>query len=794
MYTWLLAAGLGATLLLPQVLRGRGAYNERNGRRWWVAWAGYVLLIAACIYLHHFGFLIPAAHGVFVLIWLAATRDARGFLRWLTAGLAVLLIYLPWLPRLLGIFGFPGWRAPLDPWAVPSRYWTAYTVGDSMPAPWRTWLPLAYLILAVLGVFIWPRVKRLGAVLLLVCAVVPIAGALLLALRQPDYHERYTLFASAPIVLLAAAGLFSGSGGEVRRRTRKMLDALGVLGLACLLAANAMALHRLYTDTTLHKPDYRAAAQRIAQHEATGDVILVDGPDPEKVFRRYYSGDAPVVDLRSLEGATDAEVDAALREITGGAARAWGLLYFHRPGPVQAWLARHGWPAAESIHNGIFVTLNGLEVEAGAPVSKTTEAIQLGSGLVLDETEVVCDDGALQADRLDCPAGALVRVTNHWTVSEPLPGYRFSLRLADAMDRVWAAEDYTPEDGFAPTDGWPIGAAVTERRGLLLPADLPPGDYRLTLRLYDPATGAVVETATETDVTLAELGVTAAMTPSLGVAAAQGIPQPHVAVMGGGLALLGMGIAPEPLQPGRPGELSVWWQVGDAPVTARQVLVEAIGPGNNVTRQIFPLVMPDAEGVQDWQPGQVVRERYPLALDPAAPGGSYRLKLTALDATGAPLGAPQAAGRVRVEERPRRYRLPAVQHPLDVTLGDHIALRGYELALPDDAAQPIGLTLYWQAKDRVTERYKVFVHLVGADGQIAAQSDAYPAGGEAPTESWLAREVIIDPHTLTAPESGTYRLFVGLYDPETGVRPAVVDADGNPLPDRAVPLGEVVLR
>ncbi len=574
MYSWLLVAALIATWMLPKVLGtgfGEGPAGGDRMRRG--AWIAYILSLAACIYLHHFGFLVPLIHTLFVALWFIVTRNRRGLLRWAAAGFAVLLLYAAWLPRFLGIFEFSGWRAPQSPWAIPGRYWAAYTASDAMPDLLHQWLPWVYLALAILGLLTWGRTRRMGGLLLALSAALPIAGAVALALRQPDYHERYTIMASAPIIILVAAGLFPAQPG----RRVALRQALGILGLVGLVAANALALQRFYTDATLHKPDFRAAAQRISDLGAPGDVVLVDGPDPEKVFLHYYGGDARVVDLRALEGATDAEVDAMLSEATRGAARAWGLLYFHAPGPVQAWLARNGWPAAETLHNGISVTLYGLAPDDDHGIAvDSTPGQDFGPALNITGSNVVCDRGGEQDGIPACPAGELMRVTTTWQVREPPPAYRFSLRLTDDAGRVWAAEDYTPGDGFTPTESWQTGAAQIDRRGLLLPADLPPGDYRVTLRLYDPATGEAVITDAGPDVTLAELTTIPAIRPVAPAALeithrVQNEPQ-------GGLQLLGVAAAPEPLRSGQTGELSVWWQTESVPMNARQVEITLEGP------------------------------------------------------------------------------------------------------------------------------------------------------------------------------------------------------------------------
>ena len=77
---------------------------------------------------------------------------------------------------------------------------------------------------------------------------------------------------------------------------------------------------------------------------------------------------------------------------------------------------------------------------------------------------------------------------------------------------------------------------------------------------------------------------------------------------------------------------------------------------------------------------------------------------------------------------------------------------------PKDRKKGLRLTLYWQATGRVNGHYKVFVHIMDEEGRIVAQSDAVPAYGEAPTETWLPNEVVIDQHGLQMSEPGRYRV------------------------------------
>jgi hypothetical protein len=109
-------------------------------------------------------------------------------------------------------------------------------------------------------------------------------------------------------------------------------------------------------------------------------------------------------------------------------------------------------------------------------------------------------------------------------------------------------------------------------------------------------------------------------------------------------------------------------------------------------------------------------------------------------------------------------------HHLDnVHLGESIALRGYTLA--PDAIQPgdiLQVTLFWEALAIPDGRYKTFLHLVDADGQIVAQFDGEPGDGINLTTDWQPQQgIFADRYGVLVPitaQAGTYQLLVGMYD------------------------------
>ena len=70
--------------------------------------------------------------------------------------------------------------------------------------------------------------------------------------------------------------------------------------------------------------------------------------------------------------------------------------------------------------------------------------------------------------------------------------YAVSVQLLDESGSLRAQHDGQPGAGAFPTTGWVQGEVLADTHQLELPADLTPGSYRLIVRMYDPATFAVL--------------------------------------------------------------------------------------------------------------------------------------------------------------------------------------------------------------------------------------------------------------------------------------------------------------
>jgi hypothetical protein len=258
-----------------------------------------------------------------------------------------------------------------------------------------------------------------------------------------------------------------------------------------------------------------------------------------------------------------------------------------------------------------------------------------------------------------------------------------------------------------------------------------------------------------------------------------------------------------PALPGKPVLLTLYWQVLAPMDEDFSVYLQLYG-WNRWLWQHDTYPGGGSYPTSLWSSGEVIRDRYQITVpaDAAGPGpgpaflavGLYRLstleKLSATDGEGHPIAFPSIRLRLGA---PRV--LVAPRYPLGADLGGQVRLTGYDLE--DDeiqAGSKLDLTLYWQAIGKLSRNYKEFVHLVPAsesaipsEERIVSQVDRQPAGDAYPTSIWEPGDILKGKYHLEVGKDvhpGMYQLYAGLYDPETGQRLPILDAQGNAAGDR----------
>ena len=395
---------------------------------------------------------------------------------------------------------------------------------------------------------------------------------------------------------------------------------------------------------------------------------------------------------------------------------------------------------------------------------------------------------------VQAPRPLTVRLRWQAQVSLPEVEVYLALRGAEGADGiVWSegGRRLLSDWGWAAPD-WPVGKIADAEAYIPLPLHLPPGTYSLVLRVSGPQGAMGLATPDGvfggTELILGKVQVTPASS-----AAGEIMLSTHIDGSWPGLKVLGADLSVDGVLAGRrlPFSLGLERVAGTPPTT---LLWDLECGGVSRADGELPL---EAAALDRWPLGYRYVLRFAPRVGPHTPAGECTLSVgPRRSEAGGDSALPLAVGEhvvlgaVAVDQRPRRYGAPeALDVVLHVSADQWADLLGIDVSAAElKPGDRLSVTLYWRARGDAARDYTVFVHAVGPDDQVWAQSDAWPAQGAAPTMTWTPGEIIADEHSLVLRDgapSGVYTLYVGLYDAGNGSR-VVLSVEGERVQDDRV--------
>lgn len=395
-------------------------------------------------------------------------------------------------------------------------------------------------------------------------------------------------------------------------------------------------------------------------------------------------------------------------------------------------------------------------------------------------------------------AGQAIFLELFWAArGRPSADYAFSVRLVDEQGMEWSPKGTRRPGGFhefPKTQSWQPGEYARDAHLVDVLPGTPPGCYALRVTAFERGTLAGLDVLNDQGV---PVGQSADVTTVI-VTRPDRPPAPdeldatyRLEAPLGDLALLGLSLGRVRAAPGDAVHLTTFWRAerpSQSTYTVHAGLVDSLG--QRVATLAFLPGAPQ-HATSHWQPDEVIRDQRVWVIPIHTPPGRYAIRFRAKDGEG------RLHGPVWVEEQKleivapeRQTDLPAMGHKIGANFDDRATLLGYDLS--PSSPQPgdtLRLTLYWRAEREMRQSYKVFAHLLDAEGRIHAQHDAVPADWTRPTTGWLPGEIVTDAHELTldagAPP-GEYLLEVGLYEEQTGIRLPLLDSAGRAVDERLV--------
>ena len=236
----------------------------------------YALLMSAALYTHYFAVLAALSHWLYLgLIRLLPGYRLRHIQRkdWWLANLAIVALYLPWLPNLLDLTqhmeelkvgGDVGWEDPVTLSSLPSMIWLwlIQNEGDHLPLLLFCGMPLAMLALAGVAVARDRSVNH-GSVLLALYTGVPLFLVFAVSFISPVFIERYLTAYALGLPMLVALAI------------DRLYSRVRVLALAVLVAFVGIEMVGVNTNATVDPNDqFNVMVDHINHHFVSGDRIV----------------------------------------------------------------------------------------------------------------------------------------------------------------------------------------------------------------------------------------------------------------------------------------------------------------------------------------------------------------------------------------------------------------------------------------------------------------------------------------------------------------------------------------
>ena len=498
MYALLGALAAASTYILVRVLeRARDKMQEarsKNSASCILHLASYTLVCAAGLYTQYaFPFVLLVHSLVFAIWWLAygSGPARRSFARWrwlalwIGTQITIVVLYLPWLPiALRSVTGWPsaGQSHELVPALLNVMRWL--TVGNTLG------MNEARVALVIAGVLLlagfWPYKRHwFGIVSLALYLLLPIALIFALDLYKEAWLK-FLIVVLPPFHVLIARG--TANLAQIARCKKQETRILHPVSCVLLIGLSTVAvypsLHNLYFNPAYARDDYRQITADIggdvAASAGSDTAVILNAPNQWEVFTYYYPDrDVYPAPYRPSQGRVEEFLSPLVEEYNRLFVVTWGDAESDPQRLIESWLAANAYKADDRWYGRVRLATYGT-----SPLPQQPAVV-----LDADFGEAMHQLGyALSGDSL--VPGDILAVTLFWEARAPTTEpFKVTVQLLSDAGPPVAQHDGEPVGGFAPTTIWQPGQAVTDRHGVLIPADLPPGNYTLVVAVYHAATG-----------------------------------------------------------------------------------------------------------------------------------------------------------------------------------------------------------------------------------------------------------------------------------------------------------------
>ncbi|MBI3741913.1 MAG: DUF2079 domain-containing protein [Chloroflexi bacterium] len=219
--------------------------------------------------------------------------------------------------------------------------------------------------------------------------------------------------------------------------------------------------------------------------------------------------------------------------------------------------------------------------------------------------------------------GDSVRVVVEWKANRDL-GARYIMlaHLIDSRGHIWAEDDREPISGIIPTTSWRAGGIYRDQYTLALPRTMPPGEYAITIGVWNPQTGTRLIAQDAQEIILDRIAVSKDTT---NIPADLLFIENPLRVDMREIRFLGSTQLPEQIAPGETLALGLYWRAREKPREDYQIAVQLVDRRGVIAFEQIDRPAAGAYATTRWQVGEVLLDWHDLVLPTSLPSENYDL-------------------------------------------------------------------------------------------------------------------------------------------------------------------------
>lgn len=313
-----------------------------------------------------------------------------------------------------------------------------------------------------------------------------------------DWAALLATLASALLGVILLARMLRNSTDTVTEPPTERSQVNWLYGIFLCGIAIALLVRYQYVLTAT---EHHAVAQQIATLERDEDAILWLQPTQTQQFANVYHGKLPTYGF-SPTGTLDASDQAWLTELEQRYARLWVI-------PEAALPEQSGWERALRMNDFLLYETRLPDVDgkrlALYATAHQASLVESGLGTIFGDPAQATlgineDNGWIRLNGYGLtsesePGGAILLALRWSSLQRVDQDYHVFVHLVDPHNEKIAQRDGQPVQWLRPTSSWQPGEEIIDHYGLLLPPNLPLGEYRIVVGLYDPVSGQRLPTS-----------------------------------------------------------------------------------------------------------------------------------------------------------------------------------------------------------------------------------------------------------------------------------------------------------